>query len=117
MCWPWPTEGQLQKPGDTEIAQGEHVAIVAWMACPFTGIVVTRRDGVDRIDKHEAEVSKAQRTFEKSVHHQIVRHCAALLHGLPRRLRLLRHRNHLILDALLLGFWCLRRRNHPIREA
>ena len=75
--------------GDTEIAQGEHVAIVAWMACPFTGIVVTRRDGVDRIPKNEAEVSMAQRTFEQSVHHQLVRHCPALLHRLPRRLRLL----------------------------
>ena len=44
-------------PGDTEIAQGGHVAIVAGMACPFTGTVVTRRDGVDRIANHEAEVT------------------------------------------------------------
>ena len=44
-------------PGDTEITQGEHIAIVARMVCPFTGTVVTIRDGVDRIANHEAEVT------------------------------------------------------------
>ena len=125
---------QFQVPFIIETIHGEDVAIGTWIGraskhhaevCMVHCAFVKRVHRQVVVD-HVACLHGLFRRLRRFRRPRLLRRCPALLCRLFKRircLRLLRHLrlfrrcNHRFIDALVLSFWCLKRRSHLITEA